>query len=50
MDTENCDRSLLLKKLNAQLKSNVPPFALPSKIFFLDSLPKTRLGKSMTPS
>jgi len=42
---ENCDRSLLLKKLNAQLKSNVPPFALPSKIFFLDSLPKTPIGK-----
>jgi len=42
---EKCDRPQLLEKLTTRLKSNLPPFALPKKVFFLDSLPKTPIGK-----
>lgn len=42
---ESTDRSLLLENIGARLKVQVTPNAYPSKIFFLNELPKTAIGK-----
>ncbi|MCI1245106.1 MAG: acyl--CoA ligase [Bacilli bacterium] len=42
---ESGDASLLLDNVSTRLKKNLPAFAIPTKTYFLKSLPKTAVGK-----
>lgn len=45
LDRSNSNIKLINKSINAKIINNFGTFALPKKIYFVDSLPKTRSGK-----